>query len=79
MSEDLRLDILNKLDTEGLIADTSATFKDVSAESIIGALKSLEIQEKVGYETLTTEAWSLEPEGQDQLDNGSYEAQIFYA
>ncbi|KAJ1800758.1 Phenylalanyl-tRNA synthetase, beta subunit, cytoplasmic [Coemansia sp. RSA 2399] len=79
MSEDLRLDILNKLDAEGSIADTSATFKDVSVESIIGALKSLEIQEKVGYTTLTTETWSLEPEGQYQLDNGSYEAQIFYA
>ncbi|KAJ2551234.1 Phenylalanyl-tRNA synthetase, beta subunit, cytoplasmic [Coemansia sp. RSA 1933] len=79
MGEDLRLDILNKLEAEGSISDTSATFKGVSVESIIGALKSLEIQEKVGYKTLTTEVWSLEAEGQDQLDNGSYEAQIFDA
>ncbi|KAI9503692.1 Phenylalanyl-tRNA synthetase, beta subunit, cytoplasmic [Coemansia spiralis] len=79
MSKDLRLDILNKLDSDGSISDTSATFKDVSIESIIGALKSLEIQEKVGYKTLTAEMWSIEPEGKDQLENGSYEARIFHA
>ncbi|KAJ2660392.1 Phenylalanyl-tRNA synthetase, beta subunit, cytoplasmic [Coemansia sp. RSA 1200] len=79
MSENLRLEILNKLNAEGSIGNTSAIFKDVSVESIIGALKSLEIQEKVEYKTLSTEVWSLEPEGQDQLDNGSYEAQIFEA
>ncbi|KAJ2897793.1 Phenylalanyl-tRNA synthetase, beta subunit, cytoplasmic [Coemansia aciculifera] len=28
---------------------------------------------------LTNEVWSIEPEGQDQLDNGSYEARIFNA
>lgn len=45
MSEDLKLNILKKLDTAGTIADTSAAYKDLTPESILGALKSLEIHE----------------------------------
>ncbi|KAJ2373867.1 Phenylalanyl-tRNA synthetase, beta subunit, cytoplasmic, partial [Coemansia sp. RSA 2607] len=78
MSEELKLSILNKLEAEGSIADTKIAFADVSAETILGALKSLESQE-VTYKTLTTEVWTIESEGQDMLDNGSYEARIFDA
>ncbi|KAJ1725086.1 Phenylalanyl-tRNA synthetase, beta subunit, cytoplasmic [Coemansia erecta] len=79
MSEELKLSVLNKLETEGSIADTKTAFADVSAETILGALKSLESQEKVTYKTLTTEVWTIESEGQDMLENGSYEARIFDA
>ncbi|KAJ1897486.1 Phenylalanyl-tRNA synthetase, beta subunit, cytoplasmic [Kickxella alabastrina] len=79
MSEELKLSILNKLESENSIADTKTAFVDVSPETILGALKSLESQEKVNYKTLTTEFWTIEAEGQDQIDNGSYEARIFYA
>ncbi|KAJ1728779.1 Phenylalanyl-tRNA synthetase, beta subunit, cytoplasmic [Coemansia biformis] len=79
MSEDLKLTILKRLDADSVVEDTTAAFTDVSVEAVLGALKSLEIQEKVAYKTLATEVWSLEAEGRDQLDNGSYEAQIFAA
>ncbi|KAJ1868925.1 Phenylalanyl-tRNA synthetase, beta subunit, cytoplasmic, partial [Coemansia sp. RSA 486] len=79
MSEDLKLSILNKLAADGSIADTKTAFANVSSETILGALKSLESQEKVTYETITSEVWSIEPEGQDQLKNGSYEARIYDA
>ncbi|PIA15154.1 alpha subunit of cytoplasmic phenylalanyl-tRNA synthetase [Coemansia reversa NRRL 1564] len=79
MSDELKLTILRKLDSEGLIENTTATFKDVSVETILGALKSLESQEKIAYDTLTTEVWTIEAEGKDQLENGSYEAQVFEA
>ncbi|KAJ2157877.1 Phenylalanyl-tRNA synthetase, beta subunit, cytoplasmic [Coemansia sp. RSA 552] len=79
MSEELKLTILSKLDAEGLIENTTATFKNVSVETILGALKSLESQDKVAYKTLTTEVWTIEAEGLDQLENGSYEARIFAA
>ncbi|KAI9472712.1 tRNA synthetases class II core domain (F)-domain-containing protein [Coemansia mojavensis] len=79
MSEELKLNILSKLDSDGTIEDTSATFKGVSEEAVLGALKSLESQEKVKYKTLTTEIWTLEAEGKDQLESGSYEVRIFNA
>ncbi|KAJ2256907.1 Phenylalanyl-tRNA synthetase, beta subunit, cytoplasmic, partial [Coemansia sp. RSA 451] len=79
MSEELKLTILKKLDSEGSIKDTTAAFKGVSEEVVLGALKSLESQEKVAYVTLTTEFWTIEAEGKDQLENGSYEARIFEA
>ncbi|KAJ2348328.1 Phenylalanyl-tRNA synthetase, beta subunit, cytoplasmic, partial [Coemansia sp. RSA 2618] len=79
MSEELKLTILKKLNSDGLIESTTATFKDVSEESVLGALKSLESQEVVTYKTLTTEFWTIEAEGKDQLENGSYEARIFEA
>ncbi|KAJ1834342.1 Phenylalanyl-tRNA synthetase, beta subunit, cytoplasmic [Coemansia sp. RSA 2711] len=79
MSEDLKLTILKRLDSDGLIESTRVAFKDVPEETVLGALKSLESQEKVSYKTLTTEFWTIEPEGKDQLENGSYEARIFAA
>ncbi|KAJ2121452.1 Phenylalanyl-tRNA synthetase, beta subunit, cytoplasmic [Coemansia sp. RSA 720] len=79
MSEELKLTILKKLDSEGSIENTTAAFKDVSEDVVLGALKSLESQEKVTYVTLTTEFWTIEAEGKDQLENGSYEARIFEA
>ncbi|KAJ1958412.1 Phenylalanyl-tRNA synthetase, beta subunit, cytoplasmic [Linderina pennispora] len=79
MSDDLKLNILKKLDAEGSIKDTKDAFSDVASETILGALKSLESQDKVAYSTLSSEVWTLTPEGQDQLDNGSYEAQIYNA
>ncbi|KAJ1937473.1 Phenylalanyl-tRNA synthetase, beta subunit, cytoplasmic, partial [Linderina macrospora] len=79
MSDDLKLNILKRLDAEGSIKDTNDAFTDVASETILGALKSLESQDKVTYSTLSSEVWTLTPEGQDQLDNGSYEARIYNA
>ncbi|KAJ2772099.1 Phenylalanyl-tRNA synthetase, beta subunit, cytoplasmic, partial [Coemansia linderi] len=79
MSDELKLTILKTLAAKGSIEDTAVTFKNVSSETVLGAIKSLESQEMVTHKTLTTEVWSVCPEGQDQLDNGSYEARIFHA
>ncbi|KAJ2644202.1 Phenylalanyl-tRNA synthetase, beta subunit, cytoplasmic [Coemansia sp. RSA 1694] len=79
MSDELKLSILKTLATSGPIEDTAVTFKNVSSEAVLGAIKSLESHEMVTCKILTTEVWSIEPEGQDQLENGSYEARIFNA
>ncbi|KAJ2033105.1 Phenylalanyl-tRNA synthetase, beta subunit, cytoplasmic [Coemansia sp. RSA 922] len=79
MSDDLKLTILKTLAAKGSIEDTADAFKNVPSDVVLGALKSLESHEMVTYKILTTEVWSVDPEGQDQLDNGSYEARIFYA
>ncbi|KAJ2783627.1 Phenylalanyl-tRNA synthetase, beta subunit, cytoplasmic [Coemansia javaensis] len=79
MSEELKLDLLKRLDACGAVEDAAAAYPGVAVEAILGALKSLESQEKVAYETLATEVWSVEAEGEDQLAHGSYEAQIFAA
>ncbi|KAJ2725547.1 Phenylalanyl-tRNA synthetase, beta subunit, cytoplasmic [Coemansia sp. Benny D115] len=79
MSEELKLNILNKLASEGSIADTKTAYAELASEKVLDALKSLESQEKVTYKSLNSEIWTIEPEGQDQLDNGSYEVRIFNA
>ncbi|KAJ1966304.1 Phenylalanyl-tRNA synthetase, beta subunit, cytoplasmic [Dipsacomyces acuminosporus] len=79
MSEELKLAILKNLEANGSIEDTKSAFANVPSETILGALKSLESQEKINYTTLSTETWTIEAEGQDQLDNGSYEARVYYA
>ncbi|KAJ2711779.1 Phenylalanyl-tRNA synthetase, beta subunit, cytoplasmic [Coemansia spiralis] len=79
MADNLKLTILQRLAADSVVEDTSAAFKDVSVEAVLGALNSLQIQDKVAYETRATEVWTLEAEGREQLENGSYEAQIFDA
>ncbi|KAJ2793956.1 Phenylalanyl-tRNA synthetase, beta subunit, cytoplasmic, partial [Coemansia furcata] len=79
MSDDLKLSILKTLAATGSIEDTAVTFNNVSSDTVLGAIKSLQSHEMVTHKILTTEVWTVEPEGQDQLDNGSYEARIFYA
>ncbi|KAJ2001053.1 Phenylalanyl-tRNA synthetase, beta subunit, cytoplasmic [Coemansia thaxteri] len=79
MSDALKLTILKTLATDGTIENTAVAFKDTSSETVLGALKSLESHEMVSYQILTTEVWTIEPEGQDQIESGSYEARIFQA
>lgn len=77
--EDVIKLIVRLLEEDGVIEDTSgiALAEGVDQLDVLGVLNSLMSRGVVGYETLTKQEVCLTQEGEQIVDQGSYEARLF--
>ncbi|KAI8374735.1 tRNA synthetases class II core domain (F)-domain-containing protein [Radiomyces spectabilis] len=81
-TEELQTLVLTTLDKQNEIEDSVALKKDGNAVdqlALLGALNSLKSKEMVDYKAIEREVWTLTPEGQQCVDQGSHEARVFAA
>ena len=77
-SGDVALEILKLLDKSGPFKSSEA-FANLPTEEFKSAVDRLKSRSMVTYETLETQEYALEPEGQQLAENGSHEARVFEA
>ncbi|CAB4397837.1 hypothetical protein RhiirA5_358852 [Rhizophagus irregularis] len=82
-TEELQTLVLTTLDSKGSIENTkefkASDGKEVDQLVLLGALKSLVDKEMVEYDTIEDEIWVLTDEGDEIVDKGSHEANVFEA